>query len=54
MKTVTFFPVVADNVFRARCIACVSAVNIELDFDNYANSVRFPVVVPAPTPISLS
>ena len=49
-----FFPFVADIVFRAMCIACVSAVNIELSFGSGAGFVRFPVVAGAPTPIPLS
>ena len=53
MNIANFFPLVADIVFRARCIACVSAVNIELNFGSDANSVRLPVVAAAPTPISL-
>ena len=53
MKIVKFFPFVADIVIRARCIACVSAVNIDLNFGSNANFVRFPVVAAAPTPISL-
>ena len=40
-------------VFRARCFACVSAVNIEINFGSDGNSVRLPVVTAAPTPISL-
>ena len=35
------------------CFACVSAVNIELNFGNDANSVRLPVEAAAPTHISL-
>ena len=47
------FPFVADNVFRAKCIACVSAVRTELNFGSDADSVRLSVVAAAPTPISL-
>ena len=47
-----FFPYVADIVFRARCIACVSAVKIELNFGSDADFVRFSVVAAASTPIS--
>ena len=46
-------PSVAVIVIRARCVACVSVVNIELNFGIDADYVRFPVVVAAPTPISL-
>ena len=53
MNITNFFPHVADIVFRARCNAFVSAVNIELNFGSDANSVRLPVVAAAPTPISL-
>ena len=48
-----FFLFVADIAFRARCIVCVSAVNIEINFGNDADSVRFPVVAAARTYISL-
>ena len=48
-----FFPFVADIVFRARWFACVSSVNMEQSFGSDADSVRFPVVAAAPTPISL-
>ena len=44
---------IADIAFRARCIACVSAANIELNFGSDAAFVRFLVVATAPTPISL-
>ena len=44
MNVASFFPLVADIVFRARCIACVSAVNIELNFSSDANSVQLLVV----------
>ena len=40
-------------MFKAGCIACVSAVNIELNFGSDADYVRFPVVAAALTPISL-
>ena len=52
MNIVEFFPFVADILFRARCIACVSAVKIELKFGWDTDSVRFLVVAAAPTPIS--
>ena len=42
------FRLFADSVFRARCITCVSAVNIELNFGSDANSVWFPVVAALP------
>ena len=35
------------------CIACVSAVKIELNFGSDADFLRFQVVAAAPTPISL-
>ena len=50
MNIVKFFPFVADIIFRARCIACVSAVNMELNFGSDADSVQFTVVTAAPTP----
>ena len=53
MNIANLFPFVADIVFRAMCIACVSAVNIELNLGSYANSAQLPVVTAAPTPISL-
>ena len=48
-----FFPFAADIVLNTSCIAYVSAVNMELNFGNDADSVRFPVEGAAPTPISL-
>ena len=48
-----FFLFDEDIVFRVRCIASVSAVNIELHFGSGADYVRFPVVAAASTPISL-
>ena len=48
-----FFPFVADLVFKARCVACVSAMSIEVNFSSDADFVRFPVVTAALTPISL-
>ena len=55
MNTEKFLPFVADIVFRARFIACVSAVNIKIKliFGSDADSVRFPVVTATPTPVSL-
>ena len=53
MNVLELFPLVADFLVRARCIACVSDVNIELNFGSDADYVRFPVVAAAPTPISL-
>ena len=53
MNIVEFFPFVAGIVFRARCFACVSAVNIELNLGSDADSVRFPVIAAAPIPILL-
>ena len=53
MNIANFLPLVTEIVFRARCIACVSAVNLELNFGSDANSVRLPVVAAALTPISL-
>ena len=50
MNIEKFFPFDADIFFRARCIACVSAVNIELHFGSDAVSVRFPVVAAGSTP----
>ena len=48
-----FLAFVAVIVFRARYIACVSAMNIEHNFDSVVNFVRFLVLAPAPVPISL-
>ena len=48
-----FFSYVGDIVFRARSISCVSAVNLELIFGSNTDSVRFPVIATAPTPILL-
>ena len=53
VKTVKIFPVVADFVLRAKCIACVSAVNIEINFGSDADSVRFPMIAATSTPFSL-
>ena len=53
MNIVKFFPFVANILFRARCIACVSSVKIDINFGIDADSVRFPVVAADPTPISL-
>ena len=53
MNIAKFFHLVADIVLRARCIACVSALNIELNFGSDADFVRFPMVAAASTPISL-
>ena len=53
MIKVKFLPYVADIVFRARCVGCVSVVNIELNFGSDADFVRFPVLAAALTPISL-
>ena len=36
VNIVKLFLFVADIVFKARCIACVSAMNIELNFDSDA------------------
>ena len=47
------FPFVADTVFRARCIACISAVNLQLNFGSETGSVPFPVVAATPTVILL-
>ena len=47
------FPFVVYIVFRASCIAGVSAVNIELHFASDADSVRLSVVAAAPAPISV-
>ena len=48
-----FFYFVADIVFRARCIACVTAVNIGLNFGSEEGYMRFPVVSTATTPFPL-
>ena len=53
MNIETYSPFDTDIVFRARCIACVSAVNIELNIDSDVDSVQFAVVTAAPTPILL-
>ena len=53
VNKVKFFHFFADNVIRAGGIGCVSAVKIELNFGRHADSVWFPVVSTAPTPISL-
>ena len=52
MNIANLFPLVKYIVFRARCIACVSAVNIELNFGIDANFVWFQVVAAAATSIS--
>ena len=41
MKKEKLFPFVANVVFRDRCIARVSAVNIKLTFGSDSDSVRF-------------
>ena len=48
-----FFHIVTEIMFRAKCIALVTAVNIEVKFGNDADSIRFPVVAAASTPMSL-
>ena len=53
MNIVKFFPFVAVIIFKARCIACVSAVNRVLNFGSDANFVLFSKVAAAPTPIWL-
>ena len=53
VNIVKFFHFVVDIVFKARCIACVSAVIIELIFGSEADFALFPVVAAASTPISL-
>ena len=53
MNIEKFFPFVLDTLFRTMCIACVSAVSIELNFSSDEDYVWFPVVAAAPTPISL-
>ena len=40
-------------LYLTRGIACVSAVNKQLNFGRDADSVRFPVVAATPTPNSL-
>ena len=50
---VKLFPHVADIVFKAGCNACVSVVNIELNFGDDADFVRFPMVAAPSTPIWL-
>ena len=40
----------ADIVFNGRLMACVSAVNIGLNFGTDAESVQFPIVASTPTP----
>ena len=52
MNIVKFFHFVADTVFKAIYIACVSAVNMELNFGSDADFVRTPVLAAAPTSIS--
>ena len=47
------FYFVVDIVLRAWCIACHSVVYIELCYVSDADSVQFPVVAAAHTPISL-
>ena len=51
MNIEKLFPFVAYNVFRDRCIACVSAVNKEQNFSSDADSVWFPLLASAYTPI---
>ena len=53
MNIVKFLPLVADIVFKPRCFACFSGVNIELNFGSDADFMRFPMVAAAPTPISV-
>ena len=53
MNIEKFFPFVAGILFRARCVASVSALYIDLIFGSDAKSVLFPVVTSAPTPILL-
>ena len=53
MNIVKLFPFVADIVSKARCIACVSAVYIELNSGSDADFVRFLILATAPTLISL-
>ena len=53
MNIETLFSFVADFVVRARCFACVSAVNLELNFGSDVDYVWFTVVAAASTPISL-
>ena len=53
MNIERFFLFVADIVFRARCVACVSDVEIELQFGSDGGYVQFPVLADTPTPISL-
>ena len=53
MNIEKFFPFGAEIVFRASCIAYVSAVNLQLKFGSDADLAGFPVVAAAPTPISL-
>ena len=48
MNIEKFFIFAADIVLRARCIACVSAVNLELSFGSDADSVLFQVVATLP------
>ena len=49
MNLVKLFPFDADIVFRARCVACVSAVNIDVNFCSDGDFALFPVVAAAPT-----
>ena len=53
MNIEELFPFVADISFRAGCIACVSAVNLELNVGSDADSVRFPVIAATPTRVLL-
>ena len=53
LKSVNIIFFCADYVFMARCIACVSAVTLELLFGNDADYVQFQVVSAALTAISL-
>ena len=53
MNIEDFFPIVADNAFRARYKEYLSAVDMKLNFDSDADSVQFPVVATAQTPNSL-
>ena len=53
MNVVKFFPFIEQDVFKARCIACISAMNTKLNFGSDADFVRFLMVVAASTPISI-
>ena len=53
MNIVKLIPSVADLVFKARCVALVFAVNIELQSGNDASFVWFLKVAAASTPTSV-